>query len=171
MKHCCFFFCFLYTNRLILHRQQAEGSFIRSSREQTFQVLQMERQCKIQSRFCALNSANLPKLNLILVHLKPSNTPRQKLVHPKYKVPRHKQSNVLYAVQCSRWRLVGSMRQLKHLIPDSAFYSIHIPSAHKRYMTFTVAMTTSGYCHQHILASLAIKQFITHKIAILNSYQ
>ena len=37
----------------------------------------------------------------IPVHFKPENTLRQKLVHPKDKTPRHKQSNVVYAVQCS----------------------------------------------------------------------
>ena len=39
----------------------------------------------------------------ITVHFKPNNTLRQKLVHPKDKTPpRHKQSNVVYAVRCSR---------------------------------------------------------------------
>ena len=37
----------------------------------------------------------------IPVYFKPGNTLRQKLVHPKDKTPRHKQSNVVYAVQCS----------------------------------------------------------------------
>lgn len=41
------------------------------------------------------NKHNIP------VHFKPGNTLRQKLVHPKDKVPREKQSNVVYAVQCS----------------------------------------------------------------------
>ena len=36
----------------------------------------------------------------ILVQFKPSNTLRQRLVHPKDKTPRHKQSNVVYAIQC-----------------------------------------------------------------------
>ena len=38
----------------------------------------------------------------ILVHFKPTNTLRQKLVHPKDKTPRHKQNIVVYAVQCSQ---------------------------------------------------------------------
>ena len=38
----------------------------------------------------------------ILVHIKPTNTLRQKLVHPKDKTPRYRQSNVVYAVQCSQ---------------------------------------------------------------------
>uniref|UniRef100_A0A3Q3BIU2 Solute carrier family 8 member 2b n=1 Tax=Haplochromis burtoni TaxID=8153 RepID=A0A3Q3BIU2_HAPBU len=33
---------------------------------------------------------------------KPQNTLRQKLVHPKDRVPRHKQSNTVYAVKCRR---------------------------------------------------------------------
>ncbi|XP_047457867.1 uncharacterized protein LOC125018165, partial [Mugil cephalus] len=37
----------------------------------------------------------------IPVYFKPGNTLRQKLVHPKDKTPRQKQSNVVYAVQCS----------------------------------------------------------------------
>ena len=36
------------------------------------------------------------------IHFKPTNTLRHKLVHPKDKTPRHKQSNVVYAVQCSQ---------------------------------------------------------------------
>lgn len=32
---------------------------------------------------------------------KPSNTLRQRLVHPKDKIPRDKQSNVVYAVLCN----------------------------------------------------------------------
>ena len=38
----------------------------------------------------------------ILVHFTPSNTVRHKCVHPKDKTPRHKQSNVCYAVQCNK---------------------------------------------------------------------
>ena len=38
----------------------------------------------------------------IPVHLKPTTTLRQKLVHPKDKTPRHEQSYVCYAVQCSK---------------------------------------------------------------------
>ena len=34
--------------------------------------------------------------------LNPSTHLRQKLVHPKDKTPRHKQRNVVYAVQCSQ---------------------------------------------------------------------
>ena len=41
-------------------------------------------------------------LNIIPVHFKPTNTLRQKPVHPKDKTPRHKQSDVVYAVQCSQ---------------------------------------------------------------------
>ena len=37
----------------------------------------------------------------ILVNFKPTNMVRQKLVHPYDKTSRHKQSNVVYAVQCS----------------------------------------------------------------------
>ncbi|XP_072033211.1 uncharacterized protein [Amphiura filiformis] len=36
----------------------------------------------------------------IPVSLKPGNTLRQKLVHPKDKPPRNKQSNIVYAIQC-----------------------------------------------------------------------
>ena len=36
----------------------------------------------------------------IPVYFKPTNTLRQKLVHPIDKIPRQKQSNVVYAVQC-----------------------------------------------------------------------
>ena len=36
------------------------------------------------------------------VHFTPTNIVRQKLVHPKDKTPRHTQSNVVYAVQCSQ---------------------------------------------------------------------
>ncbi|XP_062849575.1 uncharacterized protein LOC134311850 [Trichomycterus rosablanca] len=36
----------------------------------------------------------------VSVAFKPQNTLRQKLVHPKDRVPRHKQSNVVYAVRC-----------------------------------------------------------------------
>ena len=36
----------------------------------------------------------------VSVAFKPLNTLRQKLVHPKDRVPRHKQSNVVYAVKC-----------------------------------------------------------------------
>ncbi len=35
------------------------------------------------------------------VSLKPGNTLRQKLVHPKDKPPRHKQSNIFYAIKCN----------------------------------------------------------------------
>ena len=35
------------------------------------------------------------------MHFKPTNTLRQKLVHPKDRTPRHKLENVVYAVQCS----------------------------------------------------------------------
>ncbi|XP_076748497.1 uncharacterized protein LOC112431314 isoform X3 [Maylandia zebra] len=37
----------------------------------------------------------------IPVYFRPSNTLRQKLVHPKDKTPKHKLNNVVYAVQCS----------------------------------------------------------------------
>ena len=36
----------------------------------------------------------------IPVSFKPANTLRQKLVHPKDKVPKDKQSNVVYAIKC-----------------------------------------------------------------------
>ncbi|KAL3973539.1 TIMELESS-interacting protein [Sarotherodon galilaeus] len=36
----------------------------------------------------------------VSVAFKPQNTLRQKLVHPKDRVPRHKQSNMVYAVKC-----------------------------------------------------------------------
>ena len=36
----------------------------------------------------------------IPVQFKPSNTLRQRLVHPEDKTPRHKQSNVVHAIQC-----------------------------------------------------------------------
>lgn len=36
----------------------------------------------------------------IPVYFKPVNTLRQKLVHPKDKVPNYKQSNVVYAIRC-----------------------------------------------------------------------
>ena len=36
----------------------------------------------------------------IPVYFKPANTLKQKLVHPKDKVARHKQNNVVYAIQC-----------------------------------------------------------------------
>ena len=38
----------------------------------------------------------------IPVHLKPTTTLRQKLVHRKDKTPRHKQNKVVYVVQCSQ---------------------------------------------------------------------
>ena len=38
----------------------------------------------------------------ILVHLKPTNTLRLKVLHPEDKTPRHTQSNVVYSVQCSQ---------------------------------------------------------------------
>ena len=38
----------------------------------------------------------------IRVRFKPSNAARQKLVHPEDKTPKHKHSNVIHAVQCSR---------------------------------------------------------------------
>ena len=34
------------------------------------------------------------------MQFKPYNTLRQRLVHPKDKTPRHKHSNVVYAIQC-----------------------------------------------------------------------
>ncbi|XP_033181822.1 uncharacterized protein LOC117152842, partial [Anabas testudineus] len=37
----------------------------------------------------------------IPVYFKPTNTLRQKLVHPKDRTPKHKMSNIVYAVQCS----------------------------------------------------------------------
>ncbi|XP_060756573.1 uncharacterized protein LOC132867607, partial [Neoarius graeffei] len=37
----------------------------------------------------------------IPVHFRPDNTLKQKLVHPKDRIPRHKQDNVVYAIQCS----------------------------------------------------------------------
>ena len=37
----------------------------------------------------------------ILLFFKPSNILRQKLVHPKDRTPKHKKSNLVYAVQCS----------------------------------------------------------------------
>ncbi|XP_060756880.1 uncharacterized protein LOC132867932 [Neoarius graeffei] len=37
----------------------------------------------------------------IPVHFRPNNTLKQKLVHPKNRIPRHKQDNVVYAIQCS----------------------------------------------------------------------
>uniref|UniRef100_A0A3Q3XK57 AP complex mu/sigma subunit domain-containing protein n=1 Tax=Mola mola TaxID=94237 RepID=A0A3Q3XK57_MOLML len=37
----------------------------------------------------------------IPVQFKPSNTLRHTLVHPKDKIPKHKLSNFVYAVQCS----------------------------------------------------------------------
>uniref|UniRef100_A0A1A8DK57 GIY-YIG domain-containing protein n=1 Tax=Nothobranchius kadleci TaxID=1051664 RepID=A0A1A8DK57_NOTKA len=37
----------------------------------------------------------------IPVYFRPSNTLRQKLVHPKDKTLKHKLNNVVYAVQCS----------------------------------------------------------------------
>ncbi|CAI5669152.1 unnamed protein product [Oreochromis niloticus] len=37
----------------------------------------------------------------IPVYFRPSNTLRQKLVHPKDKTPKHRLNNVVYAVQCS----------------------------------------------------------------------
>ncbi|XP_060756578.1 uncharacterized protein LOC132867614 [Neoarius graeffei] len=37
----------------------------------------------------------------IPVHFRPSNTLKQKLVHPKDRIARHKQDNVVYAIQCS----------------------------------------------------------------------
>ena len=36
----------------------------------------------------------------IPVYFKPPNTLKHKLVHPKDKVARHKQNNVVYAIQC-----------------------------------------------------------------------
>ncbi|CAI5693976.1 unnamed protein product [Oreochromis niloticus] len=38
----------------------------------------------------------------IPVYFRPSNTLRQKLVHPKDKTPKHRLNNVVYAVQCSK---------------------------------------------------------------------
>ena len=38
----------------------------------------------------------------ILVHFKPTNKLRQKLIHPEDKTPKHEQSNVVNAVQCSQ---------------------------------------------------------------------
>ncbi|XP_060781028.1 uncharacterized protein LOC132888964 [Neoarius graeffei] len=37
----------------------------------------------------------------IPVCFRPSNTLKQKLVHPKDRIPKHKQDNVVYAIQCS----------------------------------------------------------------------
>jgi hypothetical protein len=53
----------------------------------------------------------------IPVQFKPSNTLRQKLVHPKDKTPRHKQSNVVYAVQCQeecKELYIGETKQPLH---------------------------------------------------------
>ena len=53
----------------------------------------------------------------ILVQFKPSNTLRQRLVHPKDKTLRHKQSNVIYAIQsqeeCNKL-YIGETKQPTH---------------------------------------------------------
>ena len=55
----------------------------------------------------------------IPVYFKPGNTLRQKLVHPKDKTPHHKQSNVIYAIQCSQEdcseSYIGETKQLLHM--------------------------------------------------------
>lgn len=51
------------------------------------------------------------------VHLKPKNTVKQKLVHPKDKTPWQKLSNVVYAVQCSEdcnYLYIGETKQPLH---------------------------------------------------------
>jgi len=52
------------------------------------------------------------------VYFKPGNTLRQKLVHPKDKMPTQKQSNVVYEIQCSetkcKERYIGETKQPLH---------------------------------------------------------
>uniref|UniRef100_A0A3Q2VCN9 Uncharacterized protein n=1 Tax=Haplochromis burtoni TaxID=8153 RepID=A0A3Q2VCN9_HAPBU len=53
----------------------------------------------------------------ITVYFRPSNTLRQKLVHPKHKTPKHNLNNVVYAVQCSEKCLdlyIGEIKQPLH---------------------------------------------------------
>uniref|UniRef100_A0A3B4FKP6 GIY-YIG domain-containing protein n=1 Tax=Pundamilia nyererei TaxID=303518 RepID=A0A3B4FKP6_9CICH len=53
----------------------------------------------------------------ITVYFRPSNTLRQKLVHPKHKTPKHNLNNVVYAVQCSEKCLdlyIGETKQPLH---------------------------------------------------------
>ncbi|KAJ0057566.1 hypothetical protein NL108_009329 [Boleophthalmus pectinirostris] len=53
----------------------------------------------------------------IPVYFKTTDTLRQRLVHPKEKTPSHKQSNVLYSIQCSEdcsERYIGETKQLLH---------------------------------------------------------
>ncbi|XP_063353977.1 uncharacterized protein LOC134644818 [Pelmatolapia mariae] len=50
----------------------------------------------------------------VSVAFKPQNTLRQKSVHPKDRVPRHKQSNIVYAVKCQEdWQdlYIGETKQ------------------------------------------------------------
>ncbi|XP_060756448.1 uncharacterized protein LOC132867510 [Neoarius graeffei] len=53
----------------------------------------------------------------IPVCFRPSNTLKQKLVHPKDRIPRHKQDNVVYAIQCSEQctdSYIGETKQPLH---------------------------------------------------------
>lgn len=55
----------------------------------------------IVSHYVAKISETLQRIfnkHHIPFQFKPNNTLRQKVVNPKYKAPRHKQTNVVYAV-------------------------------------------------------------------------
>ena len=90
----------------------------------------------------------------IPVHFKPSNTLRQKLVHPKDKIPREKQSNVVYAVQCNEEcsdLYIGETKQ----------------PLHKRMSQHRRATTTGQDSAVHLHLKEKGHSFDDHKVRIL----
>ncbi|XP_054861960.1 uncharacterized protein LOC129347772 [Amphiprion ocellaris] len=90
----------------------------------------------------------------IPVHFKPSNTLRQKLVHPKDKIPREKQSNVVYAVQCNEEcsdLYIGETKQ----------------PLHKRMAQHRRATTTGQDSAVHLHLKEKGHSFDDHKVRIL----
>ncbi|TWW81402.1 hypothetical protein D4764_01G0012170 [Takifugu flavidus] len=99
-----------------------DRAFTRTSRKQDLSKGEEERNKRRSVSIPYLSGVSekfrriLQKHN-IPVHFKPSNTLRQRLVHPKDKTPRPKQSNVVYAVQCQekcKELYIGETKQPLH---------------------------------------------------------
>ena len=78
------------------------------------------------SRNYLRNSGGFFSEHHIMVNFKPSNrNVQQKFVHPKNKTPKHKPSNVVYAVQCSQ-DCTGLMAQQRRAISSGQDSAVHL---------------------------------------------